>query len=359
MCSMNSRKRSSLSCSARSASRRARRSWTSFSAWRIAASSRVRSAFATQSSAPWCSASSSRASSLASATTITGTEGRRRRTSRSACRRGSAGSSYSATTRSGSSHCSGCSTSSAESACSVTTLAPKGSRSSGRKSAGVCSSWISSSRIGFIISPAVLQHVAIHRKTASCSELLVARRPLRPPRGRVVAEGRAQRLLRAADDPKGAALGTDGGRDGLADGAGGAEDGDGGHGTSFLFVSRCRNERRPRVIVKARQSASPPTQRKTDMEYMLLIYSDAAQFDKLSESQKAEGLAAYAAYSEALQKAGVMRGANRLRPSDSATTVRLKSGKTEVLNGPYAETREQLGGYFLIDAPDLDAALSC
>ncbi len=94
------------------------------------------------------------------------------------------------------------------------------------------------------------------------------------------------------------------------------------------------------------------------MEYMLLIYSDAAQFDKLSESQKAEGLAAYAAYSEALQKAGVMRGANRLRPSDSATTVRLKSGKTEVLNGPYAETREQLGGYFLIDAPDLDAALS-
>ena len=94
------------------------------------------------------------------------------------------------------------------------------------------------------------------------------------------------------------------------------------------------------------------------MEYMLLIFSDNAQLEALSASQKSEGLAAYGAYNEALQKAGVLRGGNRLRPADTATTVRLKSGKTEVLNGPYAETREQLGGYFLIDVPDLDAALS-
>jgi len=94
------------------------------------------------------------------------------------------------------------------------------------------------------------------------------------------------------------------------------------------------------------------------MEYMLLIFSANAQFEALSASQKSEGLAAYGAYNEALQKAGVLRGGNRLRPAETATTVRLKSGKTEVLNGPYAETREQLGGYFLIDAPDLDAALS-
>jgi hypothetical protein len=94
------------------------------------------------------------------------------------------------------------------------------------------------------------------------------------------------------------------------------------------------------------------------MEYMLLIYSDQSQFETMSAAQKGERMAAYGAYAEALQKAGVMRGGNRLRPEQAATTVRVKSGKTEVLNGPYAETREGLGGYFLIEAPDLDAALS-
>lgn len=98
--------------------------------------------------------------------------------------------------------------------------------------------------------------------------------------------------------------------------------------------------------------------KEADVEYMLLIYSDPTGFEALSESQAQEAIAAYGAYTEALQKAGVLRGANRLRPTSTATTVRLKSGKTEVLNGPYAETREQLGGYYLVDVPDLDAALS-
>jgi len=99
-------------------------------------------------------------------------------------------------------------------------------------------------------------------------------------------------------------------------------------------------------------------EKETDMEYMLLAFVDDKEFNKLSPSQMQEAIGAYGAYTEALQKAGVLRNANRLRPAESATTVRLKSGKTEVLNGPYAETREQLGGYFLIDAPDLDAALA-
>jgi hypothetical protein len=64
------------------------------------------------------------------------------------------------------------------------------------------------------------------------------------------------------------------------------------------------------------------------------------------------------AYTEAVKSAGVLVGSNRLRPTNTATTVRLADGKTQVLNGPYAETREQLGGYYLIDVPDLDAALS-
>lgn len=99
-------------------------------------------------------------------------------------------------------------------------------------------------------------------------------------------------------------------------------------------------------------------EREATVEYMLLIYSDPSGFATLSESQAQEAMAAYGAYTEALQKAGVLRGANRLRPTQTATTVRLQSGKTEVLNGPYAETREQLGGYYLVDVPDLDAALS-
>jgi hypothetical protein len=67
--------------------------------------------------------------------------------------------------------------------------------------------------------------------------------------------------------------------------------------------------------------------------------------------------AAYEAYTEAMKKAGVLRGGERLRPSSDATTVRVKDDKSQVLNGPYAETREQLGGYYMIEAADLDAAL--
>jgi hypothetical protein len=100
------------------------------------------------------------------------------------------------------------------------------------------------------------------------------------------------------------------------------------------------------------------TPRKIIMEYMLLLYSDPAGFAALGPAQLGEAMAAYGAYNEALQKAGVMRSSSRLRPAAMSTTVRLQAGKTEVLNGPYAETREQLGGYFLIDVPDLDAALS-
>jgi len=94
------------------------------------------------------------------------------------------------------------------------------------------------------------------------------------------------------------------------------------------------------------------------MEYTLLIYADQAAFETISPAQMKETQAAYHAYTEALQEAGVLRGANRLRPTQTATTVRLRSGKTEVLNGPYAETREQLGGYYLVDVADLDAALA-
>ena len=94
------------------------------------------------------------------------------------------------------------------------------------------------------------------------------------------------------------------------------------------------------------------------MQYILLLHADEASFTKLTPEQQQQGYAAYMAYAEALKNAGVANGSNRLRPVATATTVRIVDGKTQVLDGPFADSKEQLGGYFLIDVPDLDAALS-
>lgn len=94
------------------------------------------------------------------------------------------------------------------------------------------------------------------------------------------------------------------------------------------------------------------------MQYLLTIYTDEAMWPKMTEEQKQQGYAAYMAYTEALKQAKVFKGSNRLQPTSTATTVRTADGKTHVLDGPYADTKEQLGGYFLIDVNDLDAAIS-
>jgi len=94
------------------------------------------------------------------------------------------------------------------------------------------------------------------------------------------------------------------------------------------------------------------------MKYMLLIYGNEAAMKSAPKAETEQTLAAYGAYTEALVKAGVMVDGNRLQLASAATTVRANGGKTNVLDGPYAETKEQLGGYYMIDVPDLDAALS-
>lgn len=94
------------------------------------------------------------------------------------------------------------------------------------------------------------------------------------------------------------------------------------------------------------------------MKYLLMVFTDDQRFQAMDKAEQARVTAPYAAYMEAMGNAGIYKGGERLRPTASATTVRVASGKTEVLNGPYAETKEQLGGYFLIDVPDLDAAIS-
>jgi len=94
------------------------------------------------------------------------------------------------------------------------------------------------------------------------------------------------------------------------------------------------------------------------MQYMLLLYFDPSGWGTLTPTQQTQGMAAYQAYSEALNKAGVFRGGSSLQPASTATTVRVANGKTQVLDGPFAESKEQLGGYFLIDVADLAAAHS-
>jgi hypothetical protein len=90
------------------------------------------------------------------------------------------------------------------------------------------------------------------------------------------------------------------------------------------------------------------------MQFMLLIYEDDA--DRVANMD--ERMPHCAAYAQAMEKAGIYRGGHRLRGTDTATTVQVKGGRTHVVDGPYAEAREQLGGYHIIDVPDLDAALA-
>jgi hypothetical protein len=94
------------------------------------------------------------------------------------------------------------------------------------------------------------------------------------------------------------------------------------------------------------------------MQYMVLIYVNEAAMGAASEADVGKMMAAYGAYTEAMVKAGALVAGNRLHPSTAASTVRSVGGKTQVLDGPYAETKEQLGGFYVIEAPDLDGALS-
>jgi hypothetical protein len=91
------------------------------------------------------------------------------------------------------------------------------------------------------------------------------------------------------------------------------------------------------------------------MRYMMLIHHDDVA---LANAPQKELWADYAAFNEALAKAGAgMSAGERLQPPSAATTIRTTEGKTEVLDGPYADTKEQLAGYFMIDVESLDEAI--
>jgi len=90
------------------------------------------------------------------------------------------------------------------------------------------------------------------------------------------------------------------------------------------------------------------------MKYMLLIYEDDA--DRVANMD--ERMPTCAAYVEAMKKAGIYVSGERLRAVSTTTSVRAAGGKTHVVDGPYAEAKEQLGGFHVIDVPDLDTALA-
>src|SRR5258706_13878936 len=120
----------------------------------------------------------------------------------------------------------------------------------------------------------------------------------------------------------------------------------------------CRTTANPNVTVTAEHVARHQPVKEIPVKYMLLIFSSEAAQQAASKADTEQMHAAYGAYAQALIKAGAMAGGERLHPTSSATTVRVSGGKTKVVNGPYAETKEQLGGYYTIEAPDLHAALA-
>jgi hypothetical protein len=94
------------------------------------------------------------------------------------------------------------------------------------------------------------------------------------------------------------------------------------------------------------------------MEYMLMLYFDEQGWPTLTKAEQEAGMAAHHAYKDSLEQAGILRGANALQPSSRAATVSLANGKPRVVDGPFAEAKEQIGGYYIIDVPDREAAIA-
>lgn len=93
------------------------------------------------------------------------------------------------------------------------------------------------------------------------------------------------------------------------------------------------------------------------MQYLLLIYGDESGDSNAAQAEQEAVMNEYWAYTEAQRAAGVYKGGEALHPTSAATTVRVRSGQTVTTHGPFAETAEQLGGYYLIDAANLDQAI--
>jgi hypothetical protein len=93
------------------------------------------------------------------------------------------------------------------------------------------------------------------------------------------------------------------------------------------------------------------------MKYLCLIYDEEKKLEAMPQSEGEAFMAEYHGFTEAIKKSGHYLGGNALQPVQTATTVRVRNGKVSATDGPFAETQEQLGGYYLIEAKDLDDAV--
>ena len=103
--------------------------------------------------------------------------------------------------------------------------------------------------------------------------------------------------------------------------------------------------------------AITPIKRSNDMQYLLMIYQNEAEYGKIDPSTAKKMLEEYGAFTQSIIQSGNFKAGDRLQPATTATTVRVRDGKTLTTDGPFAETREQLGGFYIVDAKDLDDAV--
>jgi hypothetical protein len=93
------------------------------------------------------------------------------------------------------------------------------------------------------------------------------------------------------------------------------------------------------------------------MQYLLLIYDDEKKIQTMAESDRKAWMDEYGTFTQDIIKSGHMKAGDALEPVSTATTVRVRDGKTTTTDGPFAETKEQLGGYYLVEAKNLDDAI--
>jgi hypothetical protein len=93
------------------------------------------------------------------------------------------------------------------------------------------------------------------------------------------------------------------------------------------------------------------------MQYLLMIYRNEAELGAMTAADRQKMSAEYGVFTQSIIQSGNFKAGDGLQPTTTATTVRVRDGKTLTTDGPFAETREQLGGYYLVEAKDLDAAL--
>jgi hypothetical protein len=100
------------------------------------------------------------------------------------------------------------------------------------------------------------------------------------------------------------------------------------------------------------------TKERLQVQYILMDYVQEQGWPVLTRAEQEQWLGAYRAFMEAMVKAGVLKSSGGLGWTASAATVRVRDGKSQVLDGPYADTKEQLGGFHIIEVPDIDAAIA-